>query len=60
MLAVKLIPATLMEEFRGRASALPAKRTSYPGAIFVALVWVAVAVAIAVWLWPRISDRFTT
>jgi uncharacterized membrane protein YkvA (DUF1232 family) len=52
MLAVKLIPATLMEEFRERASALPSQPRSYAGALLVALIWIAVTVAIAVWLWP--------
>ena len=37
MLAVKLIPSALMEEFRERASALPTKPRSYAGAVFVAL-----------------------
>ena len=59
MLAVKLIPTALMEEFRERASALSSKPTSYAGAIFIALVWIAVTVAIAIWLWPRLREWVT-
>ena len=59
MLAVKLIPEALMDEFRERASALASRPTSNAGAVLVVLVWIAVTVAIAIWLWPRLRDWST-
>ena len=48
MLAVRLIPAPLMSEFRATASRRDQRPASRAGLVFIVAVWLAVA-ALAVW-----------
>ena len=50
MLAVRMIPAALMAEFRAEAAARAARPRSRAGAAVVAALWIAAAVA-ASWWW---------
>ena len=52
MLAVKLTPADLMDEFRRLATLRGERPISRVGAAAVILIWIATAVAFAWWLWP--------
>ena len=53
MLAVKLTPADLMEEFRRLATLREERPISKAGAAAVILIWIATTAAFAWWLWPR-------
>lgn len=48
LLAVKLIPADLMAEFRAEAARLDARPKSRSGAVFIVLLWLS-AMALAIW-----------
>jgi uncharacterized membrane protein YkvA (DUF1232 family) len=52
LLAVKLVPAELMAEFRAEAAhrSIPSSRA---GLAFIAVVWVVVAAALAWFFWPQ-------
>jgi uncharacterized membrane protein YkvA (DUF1232 family) len=52
LLAVKLVPAELMAEFRAEAvrRSVPSSRA---GLAFIAVVWVVVAAALAWFFWPQ-------
>ena len=52
MLAVKLTPADLMEEFRKQAALREGRPLSKAAAIAVILVWIAAATWFVWWLWP--------
>jgi len=56
LLAVKLIPAPLMQEFRERALREIDRPKSYVGIVAVVAVWVAAAAWLSWLLWPR-ADR---
>lgn len=51
-LAVRLIPAVLMMEFRAEAVTL-AKPINRPMALAIVIIWVIVAVVAAVWCWRK-------
>ncbi|MGX5831337.1 YkvA family protein [Mesorhizobium sp. 43Arga] len=51
MLAVKLVPADLMQEFRDEATR-QAKPVSRAGMAFVVAVWIVAALMLAWYLWP--------
>lgn len=53
MLAVKLTPADLMEEFRRQAALREGRPLSKVAAIAVVLIWIGVATWFALWLWPN-------
>jgi len=50
MLAVRLIPAPLLAEFRAEAERLASRPRSWAGAAAVVFLW-ATAIALAAWLW---------
>lgn len=53
MLAVRLIPAPLMEEFRAASRLRDGRPMSRIGAVFIVAIWL-VAVALLMWIfWPR-------
>ncbi len=52
-LAVRLIPAALMVEFRTAARALVERPTSRVAAVLIIALWVALLAGLAWWLWPR-------
>jgi uncharacterized membrane protein YkvA (DUF1232 family) len=56
LLAIRLIPAPLLAEFRAAATAAAARPSSRAGAAFVMLVWLAAAAALLWWFWPRAAD----
>ena len=53
MLVVRLIPATLMAEFRQAASARQQRPKSVAGAIIVIALWLAAAALLALLFWPE-------
>ena len=53
LLAIRLIPAPLLAEFRAAAAAAEARPGSRAGAVLVVLVWVSAAGGLAWWFWPR-------
>ena len=53
MIAVSLVPATLMAEFRAEAARREAQPSSRAGAVLVVMIWVAAAAFLLWWLWPR-------
>jgi uncharacterized membrane protein YkvA (DUF1232 family) len=52
LLAIRLIPAPLLAEFRATAAAAAARPGSRAGAAFVVLVWLAAAGLLLWWFWP--------
>jgi uncharacterized membrane protein YkvA (DUF1232 family) len=52
LLAIRLIPAPLLAEFRATAAAAAARPCSRAGAAFVVLVWLAAAGLLLWWFWP--------
>ena len=53
MLAVRLVPAAVMDEHRATAAAAQGRPVSRMGAIFIVAVWVLAAAAIAWWFWSQ-------
>jgi uncharacterized membrane protein YkvA (DUF1232 family) len=53
LLAVRLIPAELMEEFRATAASRAERPTTRAGAAVIVLVWLGVFCVAAWWFWPR-------
>ncbi|MFC7474199.1 YkvA family protein [Dankookia sp. GCM10030260] len=53
LLAIRLIPAPLLAEFRAAAAAAETRPGSRAGAVFVVAVWVLVAGGLCWWFWPR-------
>ncbi len=53
MLAVALIPAPLMAEFRAEAARREGKPRSRAGAVVVVALWIASAALLLWWFWPR-------
>ena len=55
LLAIRLIPAPLLAEFRATAAAAAEARPgSWAGAAFVMLVWLLSAAGLLWWFWPRV------
>lgn len=53
MLAVRLIPVALLEEFRGRAAELAEWPASRVGLAIIFTIWIAAAGLLLWWLWPN-------
>ncbi|MES2713272.1 MAG: YkvA family protein [Pseudomonadota bacterium] len=53
MLAVRLVPAALMAEFRAAALARAGRPVSRAGLAIVVAIWVLAALGVAWWLWRR-------
>ncbi len=51
--AIRLIPVTLLEEFRAAARTLVARPISLAGAAAIVVVWIACAAALSLWLIAR-------
>jgi uncharacterized membrane protein YkvA (DUF1232 family) len=52
MLAVRLIPVALLEEFRGRAAELAERPASRVGLAIIFAIWIAAAGLLLWWAWP--------
>jgi len=52
-LALRLVPAPVLEESRRRAEAALERPTSRTAAVVIVLVWIACAVALGAWILPR-------
>jgi len=52
-LALRLVPAPVLEESRRRAEAALERPTSRAAAVVIVLVWIACAVALGAWILPR-------
>jgi len=50
-LAVRMIPAELMAEFREEAARRAKRPRSWAGAVMVGALWLAAAIVTATWLW---------
>jgi len=59
LLAVKLIPTALMSELLEKAQSIANRPRSLAGAVFVALVWIALAGLACWWLRPWFSSHPT-
>ncbi|MEN3793980.1 DUF1232 domain-containing protein [Fulvimarina sp. MAC3] len=57
MLAVRLIPAPLLAEFRDKALRRKDRPTSRGGLVTVVLIWIAISVLIGWLFWSRLTDR---
>jgi len=55
MLAVSLIPAELISEFRAEAARRASGPSSKGGLAFVAAIWLAAAIGLAWLFWPLVS-----
>jgi uncharacterized membrane protein YkvA (DUF1232 family) len=55
LLAVRLIPAPLMAEFREQASKIAQKPRSTSAAVIVIMIWIAVAALAGWWLWRSLA-----
>lgn len=55
LLAVKLIPTPLMDEFRAAASQ-KSRQSSYGGLVAILLIWTLAATLLVWWLWPQIAS----
>jgi uncharacterized membrane protein YkvA (DUF1232 family) len=53
MLAVRLIPVALLEEFRGRAAELAEWPASRVGLAIIFTIWIAAAGLLLWWFWPN-------
>ena len=53
LLAVRLIPADLMAEFRAAAARQAVRPTSRAGAVVVGAIWAVLAGLLVWWLWPE-------
>ena len=52
ILAVKLVPASLMEEFRAEATRRESRPASYFGLLLIGMIWIAAAIGLAYLFWP--------
>lgn len=55
MLAIKLVPETLMLEFRAAARTQVQKPVSRTGLVAIALIWLGSLALVAWLLWPRVA-----
>ena len=53
LLAVRLMPAGLMDEFRAEAASREGRPTSVTGAAFIVALWISALALTAWWLWRR-------
>jgi uncharacterized membrane protein YkvA (DUF1232 family) len=51
-LAVRLVPAELMNEFRAQAARIVSRPTSWAGMLLVVAAWLVAAGLLTWWLWP--------
>jgi uncharacterized membrane protein YkvA (DUF1232 family) len=51
-LAVRLVPAELMNEFRAQAARIVSRPTSWAGMLLVVAAWLVAAGLLSWWLWP--------
>ena len=56
-LAIRLIPAALMTEFRDRAAVWIERPTSAAAAILIVMIWSVAALVVAIFSWPVIRER---
>jgi uncharacterized membrane protein YkvA (DUF1232 family) len=56
LLAIRLIPAPLLAEFRATAAAAVARPVSRAGAALVVVAWLLAAAGLLWWFWPRSAD----
>ncbi|MBC8792761.1 MAG: hypothetical protein C6Y20_14255 [Tagaea sp. CACIAM 22H2] len=56
MLAIRLIPVALFEEFRGRAAEMMERPISRAGLAIIITIWIAVAGSLLWWAWPGATD----
>lgn len=52
-IAIRLMPAELMDEFRVNAEKVEARPSSRTGAVLVVVAWLAAAALLTWWFWPR-------
>ena len=55
LLAVRLVPADLMAEYRAAAARAEEKPVSRAGAAFIVTLWLLAAGALIWWLWPHVA-----
>ena len=55
-IAVRLMPAELMDEFRAAAEKVEARPRSRLGALLVVAVWLVAAGLLTWWFWPRSAN----
>jgi uncharacterized membrane protein YkvA (DUF1232 family) len=55
-IAVRLVPAGLMEEFRATAARLETQPRSRAGALLVVAAWLVAAGLLTWWFWPRSAN----
>jgi uncharacterized membrane protein YkvA (DUF1232 family) len=55
-IAVRLVPAALMEEFRATAARLETQPSSRAGALLVVAAWLVAAGLLMWWFWPRSAN----
>ncbi|WP_394886626.1 YkvA family protein [Mesorhizobium sp. AaZ16] len=55
-IAVRLVPAGLMEEFRATAARLETQPRSRAGALLVVAAWIVAAGLLTWWFWPRSAN----
>jgi uncharacterized membrane protein YkvA (DUF1232 family) len=55
-IAVRLVPAGLMEEFRATAARLETQPRSRAGALLVVAAWLVAAGVLTWWFWPRSAN----
>ena len=58
LLAVKLVPVDLMDEFRAEAERRSARPTSRAGLVFIAAIWLLVAGWLILLFWPNMWFHF--
>jgi uncharacterized membrane protein YkvA (DUF1232 family) len=55
-IAVRLVPAGLMDEFRATAARLETQPRSRAGALLVVTAWLVAAGVLTWWFWPRSAN----
>lgn len=55
-IAVRLVPAELMDEFRAKAEKIEARPRSRVGALLVVVAWLVAAGLLTWWFWPRSAN----
>ncbi|MBN9498954.1 MAG: DUF1232 domain-containing protein [Alphaproteobacteria bacterium] len=56
MLAVRLIPVALLEEFRGRAAEMIERPISRAGLAIIITIWIAAAGSLLWWVWYSVTS----
>ncbi len=52
-IVVRLVPSSLMQEFRAEAARMEARPVSRAGALAIVLLWIVSAGLLVWWFWPR-------